>query len=177
MILETERLLLRHWREADLLPWAAINADPRVRRYLGPTLTFAQAAAWALSYEDDLKRYGFGYWALELRATGAFIGFTGLHRVDDQLPYAGVELAWRLARSAWGFGYATEAARAAAGHGFDVLGLPELVAVTMVQNLRSQAVMRRIGMTSDPADDFDDPDVEQPALRRHVLYRLSAAKP
>jgi RimJ/RimL family protein N-acetyltransferase len=83
VILETERLLLRHWREADLLPWAAINADPRVRRYLGPTLTFAQAAAWALSYEDDLKRYGFGYWALELRATGAFIGFTGLHRVDD----------------------------------------------------------------------------------------------
>jgi len=87
------------------------------------------------------------------------------------MPFTGVELGWRLARSAWGHGYATEAALAAAGYGFGVMGLPEIVAVTTAGNLRSQAVMQRIGMTSDPAEDFDDPDVDEGPLRRYVVYR------
>jgi RimJ/RimL family protein N-acetyltransferase len=147
----TERLIMRGWRESDLAPWAAMNADPEVRRYLGPLLTFEQAEAWALNFQDDLDRYGFGFWALEVRASGDFIGFTGLGIVDEDMPFAGTELAWRLARSAWGHGYATEAALAA--------------------KLRSRAVMRRIGMTTDPAEDFDDPDVGEDPLRRHVVYR------
>jgi RimJ/RimL family protein N-acetyltransferase len=169
--LSTERLILRGWRESDLEPWAAMNADPEVRRYLGPLLTFEQSSAWALNYQDNLERDGFGFWAVEARASGAFIGFTGLDTVDDELPFTGVELGWRLARSAWGHGYATEAAVAAQQYGFDVLGLPGLVAVTTKGNLRSRAVMRRLGMTTDPADDFDDPDVEDSSLRRHVVYR------
>ena len=162
---------MRGWRESDLAPWAAMNADPEVRRYLGPLLTFEQASASVLNFQDDLDRYGFGFWALEVRASGEFIGFTGLQTVDEEMPFTGVELGWRLARPAWGHGYATEAALAAAGYGFAVMGLPEIVAVTTAGNLRSQAVMRRIGMTSDPAEDFDDPDVDEGPLRRYVVYR------
>jgi RimJ/RimL family protein N-acetyltransferase len=169
--ISTGRLIMRGWRESDLAPWAVMNADPEVRRYLGPLLTFEQASAWVLNFQDDLDRYGFGFWALEVRASGEFIGFTGLRAMAEEIPVAGVELGWRLARPAWGHGYATEAARAALAHGFDILGLPEVVAVTMARNLRSRAVMQRIGMTTDPAEDFDDPDVGEGPLRRHVVYR------
>ncbi len=162
---------MRGWRESDLGPWAAMNADAEVRQYLGPPLTFEQAAAWVLNFQDDLDRDGFGYWALEVRASGEFIGFTGVGTVDDEMPFTGVELAWRLARPAWGHGYATEAALAALEYGFSVMELAELVAVTTRANRRSQAVMRRIGMTTDPAEDFDDPDVDDRSLRRHVVYR------
>src|ERR1700761_3482239 len=165
---------MRGWRETDLGPWAAMNADPEVRQYLGMLLTFEQAAAWALNYQDDLDRRGFGLWALEVRATGEFIGFTGLSPVEDDLPYTGVEASWRLARSAWGQGYATDAGRAALDHGFGPLGLREIVAVTMARNTRSRAVMRRLGMTRDPADDFDDLEVDEVPLRRHVLYRAQS---
>ena len=169
--IRTERLVMRGWRESDLAPWAAMNADPEVRQYVGPLLTFEQAAAWALNFQDDLDRYGFGFWALEVRASGEFIGFTGLGTVGGEMPVTGIEIGWRLARPAWGRGYATEAALAAMDYGFGVMGRPEIVAVTMARNLRSQAVMRRTGMTRDPAEDFDDPDVEEGPLRRHVVYR------
>ena len=169
--IKTERLVMRGWRESDLAPWAAMNADPEVRQYVGPLLTFEQAAAWALNFQDDLDRYGFGFWALEVRASGEFIGFTGLGTVGGEMPVTGIEIGWRLARPAWGHGYATEAALAAMDYGFDVMGVPEILAVTMARNLRSQAVMRRIGMTRDPAEDFDDPDVDEVPLRRHVVYR------
>ena len=169
--ISTERLIMRGWREPDLVPWAAMNADPEVRRYLGPLLTFEQASAWVLNFQDELDRYGFGFWALEVRASGEFIGFTGLRTLDEEMPFTGVELGWRLARPAWGHGYATEAGLAALAYGFDTRGLPEIVAVTMARNLRSRAVMQRIGMTTDPAEDFDDPDVDEGPLRRHVVYR------
>jgi RimJ/RimL family protein N-acetyltransferase len=172
--IRTERLIMRHWRESDLEPWAVMNADPEVRQYLGPLLTFEQAAAWFLNFSDDLDRHGFGFWAVEVRESGEFIGFTGLGLVDDEMPFTGVELSWRLARPAWGHGYATEAALAALEYGFDTMGLAEIVAVTMQANRRSQAVMRRIGMTSDPDEDFDDPDVDEAPMRRHVLYRKAA---
>ena len=144
---------------------------PEVRRYLGPLLTFEQSAASVLNFQDNLDRYGFGFWALEVRASGEFIGFTGLDTVDEEMPFTGIELGWRLARPAWGHGYATEAALTVMQYGFNTMGLPEILAVTAAQNLRSQAVMRRIEMTTDSADDFDDPDVDDGPLRRHVVYR------
>jgi RimJ/RimL family protein N-acetyltransferase len=167
----TERLIMRGWRESDIAPWAAMNADPEVRQYLGPLLTVEQSSAWILNFQDDLDRYGFGFWAVEVRASGEFIGFSGLGTVDEERPFSGVEAGWRLARSAWGRGYAAEAGRAVLQYGFDGMGLPEIVAVTMAKNLRSRAVMLRIGMTTDPAADFDDPDVDEGPLRRHVVYR------
>ena len=169
--IDTERLIMRGWRESDLAPWAAMNADPEVRQYLGPPLTFGQASAQVLNFQDDLDRYGFGFWAVQVRASGEFIGFTGLGTVDEEMPFTGIELGWRLARPAWGHGYATEAAAAAVEYGFDIMGLAEIVAVTMAGNLRSRAVMRRIGMITDPAEDFDDRDVDERPLRRHVVYR------
>ena len=147
--ISTERLIMRDWRESDLAPWAAMNADPEVRRYLGPLLTSDQAEAWVLDFQDHLDRYGFGFWALEVRGVGRV---HRLHRAGHlwtrRCRSPGLEIAWRLARPAWGHGYATEAALAAAEYGFDAMGLPEIVAVTMEKNLRSQAVMRRIGMTT-----------------------------
>jgi RimJ/RimL family protein N-acetyltransferase len=169
--IKSERLVLRDWRESDLSPWAAMNADPAVREYLGRLLTTEDALASVQGFLDDLDRHGFGFWAVEVRASGEFIGFTGLDVVDDGMPFTGVEVGWRLARSAWGHGYATEAAIVALEHGFATVGLPEILAVTTKTNLRSQAVMRRIGMTYDPAEDFDDPDVEEGPLCRAVLYR------
>ena len=172
MEIGTERLILRGWRESDLEPWAAMNADPEVRRYLGPLLTPGQAEAWVLNFQDDLDRRGFGFWAVEVRASGEFVGFTGLGILDDEMPVDGsVEVAWRLARTAWGHGYATEAALAVMEYGFGPLGLSEIVAVAMAENVRSRAVMERIGMNRDPAGDFDDPDVSEAPLRRHVVYR------
>ncbi|MFJ8647700.1 GNAT family N-acetyltransferase [Streptomyces sp. NPDC093546] len=172
--LHTERLTLRRWRESDLEPWAAMNADPEVREHLGDLLTREQSDASVARFQVEFARRGYGWWAVEVRATGEFIGFAGLDQVDDGMPFTGVEIGWRLARSSWGQGYATEAAQAVLAHGFDTLGLPEILAVTTSANLRSQAVMRRIGMTRDPADDFEDPTAPEGPLRPNVLYRIGA---
>lgn len=172
--LRTKRLLLRTWRPSDLAPWAALNADPKVRRYFPGVLTREQSKASAARFQAALEERGWGWWAVEVRATGEFIGFTGLDPVDDDMPFTGVEAGWRLARTAWGHGYATEAAEAVLSFGFTTLALPEILAVTTATHLRSQAVMRRVGMTRDPADDFDDPDVPDGPLRPSVVYRISA---
>ncbi|WP_107473993.1 GNAT family N-acetyltransferase [Streptomyces sp. TP-A0874] len=170
--LRTDRLLLRSWRESDLAPWAAMNADPQVREFFPGVLSREQSMASAARFQADLDRRGWGWWALEVRATGEFVGFTGLDPVDEEASFTGVEAGWRLARSAWGHGYATEAAAAVLAFGFETLALPEILAFTTATNLRSRAVMRRLGMTHDPADDFDDPNVPDGPLRRRVVYRL-----
>ncbi|MFF6783562.1 GNAT family N-acetyltransferase [Streptomyces sp. NPDC012510] len=172
--LRTDRLLLRHWRESDLAPWAAMNADPVVREYFPEVLTPEQSEASATRFQTDLDERGWGWWAVEVRATGEFIGFTGLDPVEEDMPFTGVEAGWRLTRAAWGHGYATEAARAVVDFGFRRLALTEILAITTATNLRSQAVMRRLGMTRDPADDFDDPSAPEGPLRRSVVFRLPA---
>ncbi|MCB5167348.1 GNAT family N-acetyltransferase [Streptomyces bambusae] len=171
--LHTDRLALRRWRDSDLAPWAAMNADPDVREHLGDLLTREQSDASVARFQADFDRRGYGWWAVEVRATGEFIGFAGLDQVDDGMPFTGVEIGWRLARSAWGQGYATEAALKVLAYGFDTLELPEILAVTTATNLRSQAVMRRIGLTRDPADDFDDPAAPEGPLRPNVLFRIT----
>ncbi|MFE7095024.1 GNAT family N-acetyltransferase [Streptomyces erythrochromogenes] len=172
--IRTERLVLRQWRESDLRPWAAMNADPEVREHFDGVLTREQSEASAARFRAAIEQRGWGWWAVEVRETGEFIGFTGLDPVDEDMPFTGVEAGWRLARSSWGHGFATEAALAVLAFGFDTLALPEILAVTTAGNLRSQAVMRRIGMTRDPADDFDDLTVPDGPLRPSVVYRLRA---
>jgi RimJ/RimL family protein N-acetyltransferase len=173
--LTTGRLLLRQWRDDDLGPWAAMNADPQVREFFGEVLTTEQSAASLARFRAELSERGWGWWAVEVTATRELVGMTGLDPVDPDLPFGGVEIGWRLARGAWGHGYATEAARAALAYGFDRLGLAEILAITAAGNERSQAVMRRLGMTHDPADDFDDPTVPTGPLRSSVLYRIRDA--
>ncbi len=168
----TPRLLLRRWRDADRAPFAAMNADPEVMRYFPATLDRAASDALVDRVEQHLARHGFGLWALEVRATGALVGFTGLSPMPDGVPGAGYEIGWRLARPAWHQGYATEAATAARDVALGPLGMPELWSMTAVLNTPSQAVMRRIGMTRH--GEFDHPRVPEGPLRRHVLYRLTA---
>ena len=174
--LSTARLSLRHWRPGDRAPFAALNADPEVMRWFPAPLTRAASDTLADRIEADMTRQGWGLWALEERASGAFIGFTGLARPSFDAPFMPtVEIGWRLARSAWGSGFATEAAGAVVAFAFDELGLDEIVSFTVEHNERSRAVMRRLGMRHDCADDFDHPAVRAEHLRRHVLYRLTAA--
>jgi ribosomal-protein-alanine N-acetyltransferase len=170
--LTTERLLLRSWKPADRAPFAALNADPEVMEHFPALLTREESDAAIERFQQRLETYGYTLWALELRGTGEFIGFTGIQNVPYDAPFTpAVEVGWRLARSAWGHGYASEAARASLDHGFKTVGLKEIVAMTATTNLRSQAVMERLGMTRDPADDFDHPNVPEGPLCRQLLYR------
>ncbi|MEV6385514.1 GNAT family N-acetyltransferase [Streptomyces sp. NPDC051773] len=171
--LRTERLLLRDWRESDLAPWAAMNADPEVREHFPGVLTREQSDASVARFQADLDRRGWGWWALEVRSTGRFIGFAGLDPVEEDMPFSGVEAGWRLARAAWGHGYATEAGRAVVDFGFERLRLPEILAVTMAGNVRSQAVMRRLGMTRNPSEDFEDRTMPEGSPRRSVVFRAT----
>ena len=176
ILLTTDRLILRRWRDRDREPFAALNADPEVMEHFPAQLTRLESDAMIERVEAHFDERGFGLWALETAATGEFIGFAGLATPRFAAHFMpAVEIGWRLARAAWGNGYATEAARRALEFGFEDLGLQEIVSFTTVANLRSQAVMARIGMTHDPIDDFEHPLVpEGNAMRPHVLYRLKA---
>jgi RimJ/RimL family protein N-acetyltransferase len=166
--LRTERLLLRQWRDEDRAPFAALNADPDVMEHFPSTMTREASDAFVDFNIATIAERGWGLWAVE--ADGEFIGFVGLNEPRFR---PGVEIGWRLAREAWGHGYATEAARAVLEFAFDTIGLDEVISFTSTTNVRSQHVMERIGMTCDPADDFDHPNVADERLRRHVLYRLA----
>ena len=171
----TERLILRRWREAERQPVAALHADPVVMDYCPVRLTRAESDQMIARIEAGFDQRGYGLWALELLATGEFIGFTGLDIPSFEAHFTpAVEVGWRLARSAWRQGYATEAGRASLAFGFEEAGLDEIVSFTSAVNLRSRVVMERLGMTHDPADDFDHPELEEgDRLSRHVLYRMS----
>lgn len=153
-----------------------MNADPEVMEYFSAPLTRAQSDDLVEKIEDGFERDGFGLWALEILATREFVGFAGLAVPSFEAHFTpAVEVGWRLARPAWGNGYATEAGRAALAFAFEEAGLDEVVSFTSLANARSRAVMERLGMSHDPGDDFDHPEI--PAgdpLRRHVLYRLIA---
>ncbi|CAA9487196.1 MAG: Acetyltransferase, GNAT family [uncultured Solirubrobacteraceae bacterium] len=172
--LGTERLVLRHWRAADAEPFAAMNADREVMRHFPGPLERQDSDALLRRIASELDERDWGLWALEERGSGLLLGFTGLSPVPFPAPFApGVEIGWRLVRSHWGRGLASEAARASLAHGFGELALAEIVSFTFAGNERSRAVMRRIGMTRDPAGDFEHPLIpEGHRLRPHVLYRL-----
>ena len=178
--LSTERLVLRRWIPGDRKPFAALNADPVVMEHFPALLTRAESDALVDRIEAHLGAHGWGLWAVQVRGAGAdagrFAGFAGLAIAQFQAHFTpATEIGWRLARWAWGRGYATEAASAALDFAFSSLGRTEVVSFTAATNLRSQAVMRRLGMTRDSRGDFAHPALpaEHP-LSRHVLYRLSA---
>jgi len=170
--LETPRLQLRQWRDADLAPFAALNADPAVMEFFPAPLTRAESDAFAERIRRALAERGWGLWAVELRAGGAFIGYVGLEVPGADLPVSPcVEIGWRLAAAHWGRGYASEAARAVLEAGFARLGLHEIVSFTSETNRRSRAVMERIGMRWS-GERFEHPRLPSGSpLRTHVVYR------
>ena len=170
----TDRLLLRRWREEDRAPYAELNGDPETLAFFPSTLTRAESDAHVDRSEARFEAHGYGLWALEVRQTGEFIGFTGLAPMPGNVPGGpdGTEIGWRLARTAWHHGYATEAARAALEVAFTGLGLPEVWSFTSVLNTPSQAVMRRIGMTEVAR--FEHPNVPDGSpVKPHVMYHLA----
>ncbi|MCK6187846.1 MULTISPECIES: GNAT family N-acetyltransferase [unclassified Pseudomonas] len=176
--LESARLVLRQWRDTDLPEFARMCADPQVMRYFPATLSHLESAALIGRIRGHFAEYGFGFWALQRKDTGAFIGLTGLQNVSFEAGFTpAVETGWRLAREHWGLGYASEAAWTALRCGFDRLQLDEIVAFTTQTNLPSQKVMQAIGMHYDPGADFEHPKVAAgEPLRPHVLYRITRAQ-
>jgi anti-anti-sigma factor len=173
--LRTERLLLRRWRDEDRAPFADMNADPRVMEFFPSKLTRAESDAMVDRIEARFDERGYGLWAVEVPGVAPFVGFVGLALQGAEYPFGpAVEVGWRLAHPYWGLGYATEGGRAALRCGTDTFGITEFVSMTAKLNLRSQRVMRRLGMTHHARDDFEHPNIPVGhPLRPHVLYRIS----
>ena len=172
-MIETERLWLRPWRQEDVAPFHAMGQDAEVMRYLGPLVTHKEAKAAHDRMVACQSEHGMCFWAVERQADGAFIGFCGLK--PGKPPIEGeVEIGWRLARDAWGQGYAREAAAASLAWGWANLHAPAVAAVTVLANVRSWGLMERLGMRRFPDQDFDHPDLPPgDPLRRHILYRIA----
>lgn len=174
--IETSRLLMREWRETDKAPFAALNADPDVMRHFPAALTQTESDAMVDRLRAGWETAGYGLWAVEVAVTGDFIGYVGLSSPSWEASFTPcVEVGWRLARPAWGHGYAPEAARVALAWGFANVALPhdEIVSFTTTGNANSRRVMEKIGLRHDSADDFDHPALPDWPERRHVLYRIS----
>lgn len=174
--IQTQRLRLRSWVPADADAFAALNADPVVMEHFPACLSRAESDAMMARIRQQIANQGWGLWAIELPGVCSFIGYCGLQTVLFDAPFTpAVEIGWRFAQAYWGQGYAFEAAQAALSFGFEGLNLPEIVSFTVPANERSWRLMERLGMTHNPADDFDHPRLpEGHPLRRHVLYRKTA---
>jgi RimJ/RimL family protein N-acetyltransferase len=172
--LQTDRLILRRWREADRTPFAAMNADPEVMRHFATPLTPGESDASVDRIERHFVEHGWGLWALERRDSGEFIGFTGLWDATFDAHFTpAVEVGWRLRRSAWGQGFAYEAAQASITDGYERVRIPEILSFTATTNERSWRVMERLGMRRVDGGEFEHPGVPSGhPVRPHVLYRF-----
>ncbi len=171
--LETPRLRLRQWLAKDYAAYAAMCADEDVMRYFPRPLTRSESNSKIQKMQKLIKENGWGFWAVELKESGELIGLTGLNKPRD-LPFLkGIEVGWQYKVSAWGQGYATEAAKYALEFGFDSLALKNIIAFTAEINQPSRAVMQRLGMQKT-AKDFAHPGVpDGNPLKQHVLYTIS----
>lgn len=174
-VIRTERLLLRTWRDKDVVPFHALNQDPRVHAFLPGPMSMQQVERFMQAHNALQRDTGMCYLAIEVAQSGELAGFVGLKRHADTLPFAPcTDIGWRLGAAHWGKGYATEGAAACLRHGFGQLGLDEIVSFTVPDNLRSRQVMERLGMRRDPDGDFDHPALPPGhRLARHVLYRAA----
>lgn len=172
-IIETERLILRGWTDADVQAWADMNADPRVMEFFPATIPREQSLESAHRLRKELEERGYGWFVMERKAQPGFSGVLAICEVQWEAPFQPRrEIGWRLPVHAWGHGYATEGARALLDFASGELRWPEVVAFTAKINERSQRVMQRLGMTHDPREDFQHPRVpEGHPIRHHVLYR------
>lgn len=174
-VVETERLILRTWHEKDKEPYFLINQDPKVIEFLPGAMTEEEVECFIRNMNEKQKKHGYSLWAAELKLTGDFIGFVGLNYADFSADFTpAVEIGWRLGAQYWGKGYATEGAKAALDYGFNESNLAEIVSFTVPQNLKSIAVMERLGMVLDLNGGFFHPKLPSShRLSEHVLYRLT----
>jgi len=176
--LETERLLLRRWRDRDLDAFAALNADPEVMEHFPAVLTAEESNQLLRRIDRHFEEYGFGLWAVEIKWAKRFIGFCGLAVPTFETHFTpAVEIGWRFAKDQWGSGYATEAATLVLDFGFEEADLEQILSWTVAANQRSQKVMQRLGMARAPELDFDHPRLlHDERHRRHIVYRITRAE-
>ncbi|MEZ8824709.1 GNAT family N-acetyltransferase [Vibrio amylolyticus] len=174
--MDTQRLIIRPWKDSDLPEFEAMSADPLVMQYFPSPLSKEESGELATRINELIALNGWGFWAVELKSTAEFIGFVGLHGQDKEggIPNAPfIEIGWRLSSKHWGKGYATEAANKVLTYAFDVLEQPSVYAFTALTNEPSQKVMKKIGMTN-LSQDFDHPKLPKGhELERHCLYKIS----
>ncbi|WP_164155631.1 GNAT family N-acetyltransferase [Sandarakinorhabdus rubra] len=170
-MIETPRLVIRRWQDADRTPFAAMGGDPEVMAHFPALLSPAESDALADRMNTMMADQDFGFWAMERRDNGTFVGFCGLNRVNFPCPVEGeIEIGWRLARAAWGQGYAREAAQACLDWGFGH-GMARIVSFTVPANARSWGLMERLGMARRRDLDFDHPRIaDNSPLKRHIVY-------
>ena len=175
-VLETERLILRGWRDDDIEPWADMNEDERVMRYFPSTTPRERSYEQAAFMRAELEANGYGWWVLEVKGEPGFSGIMAADDIRYTLPFKPLrEIGWRLPFHRWNQGFATEAARALEKYAFETLRWPHIIAMTVAPNAPSRNVMAKLGMTYDPADDFVHPRVPEDSwLQPSVLYRKSA---
>lgn len=172
-MIETERLVMRPWHDDDVVPFQAICSDPAVMATLGPPLDVEQTRALIDRMRGIEAEHGHCFWALERRDDARLIGWCGAIRGSAGPVVGKAEIGWRLASDCWGAGYATEAANAVIAWAFDNLDDDAVWAITWRGNVRSRAVMERLGMQYNPALDFDHPKLTaDDPLRPHVAYSL-----
>lgn len=178
-MLTTDRLVLRQWKHSDRVPFAAMNADTDVMRYFDRPRERAESDATVDRLEGHINEHGYGFWAAELKETGAFIGFIGIEHTPSNLPCSpAVEIGWRLDKRFWGRGLAPEGARASLLFAFSKLQLDEVVSFTAEANEPSMRVMEKIGMKRDKSADFDHPAIPKGhPIRSHVFYRIKCSEP
>jgi RimJ/RimL family protein N-acetyltransferase len=172
--LETDRLFLRQWVKQDLPIFAALNSDPEVMEYFPTLLSREESNAMSEKCKSLIAERGWGFWAVEIKLSGKFIGFVGLHTPNPNLPFSPcVEVGWRLLKEFWGKGYAIEAAQESLTYAFNTLKLSEVVSFTTISNSRSRSVMERLGF-SNAHQNFEHPDIQKGhSLSEHVLYKIT----
>ena len=171
--IQTKRLLLRQWRDDDLVPFALLNSDPEVMEYLPKILSREESDNLAEKILNLISNNGWGFWAAERISDNTFVGFVGLHEPKYELPVKPcTEIGWRLSRKYWGNGYATEAGNASLDFAFNQLNLNEIYSFTSVANIKSQAVMERLKLINTNSN-FDHPTIpDDSPYREHVLYKI-----
>jgi [ribosomal protein S5]-alanine N-acetyltransferase len=169
-IFETERLLMRHWKKDDTLPFIEMCADRKVMEFLSAPLTQQEARITISRIQDHFKKYDFGLYAIEKKDTKKFIGFTGFMIPNFEHYFTPcVEIGWRIMSSEWKRGYATEAAAACLLFGFSKLDLKKIYSFTSIRNLASQRVMQKIGLHYKGR--FFHPMLPpEHSLSEHILY-------
>ncbi|WP_168400069.1 GNAT family N-acetyltransferase [Acinetobacter indicus] len=170
--LQTPRLILRQWQDSDAAPFIQMCADPEVMRYFLNPLTEQQSLAFMQRIQNFIATHGWGLFAVELKSSGEFIGFIGLHQHLEHYDFAPcIEIGWRLAKQYWHNGYATEGSKAVLDYAFRELQLDNVVSFTTVLNTPSEKVMHKIGLSK--VKTFAHPLVpaDHPLLM-HVLYQI-----